>query len=102
VTSNPARQLGIANRVGSLEPGKDGDFVLWSGDPLSTSTIALQTWIEGKKYFDRDADLALRAALEKERAELVVKAKAMREPEKDREREKDKGPRDAAKPGESR
>jgi imidazolonepropionase-like amidohydrolase len=102
VTSNPARQLGIANRVGSLEPGKDGDFVVWSGDPLSTGTIALQTWIEGKKYFDRDADLALRAALEKERAELVAKAKAMREPEKDREKEKDKGPKDAAKPGESR
>ncbi len=102
VTSNPARQLGIANRVGSLEPGKDGDFVLWSGDPLSTSTIALQTWIEGKKFFDRDADLALRAALEKERAELVAKAKAMREPEKEKEKEKDKGPRDAAKPGESR
>ncbi len=76
VTSNPAKQLGIADRVGSLEAGKDGDFVIWSGDPLSTTSVALETWIEGKKYFDRAADLAGRAALEKERADLVAKAKA--------------------------
>jgi len=76
VTSNPAKQLGIDARVGSLAPGKDGDFVVWSGDPLSSTTIALQTWIEGRKYFDRDADLAARPAREKERTELVAKAKA--------------------------
>jgi imidazolonepropionase-like amidohydrolase len=62
VTSNPARQLGIDDRVGSLEPGKDGDFVVWSGDPLSTSSMALETWIDGRKYFDRAADLAARPA----------------------------------------
>jgi imidazolonepropionase-like amidohydrolase len=95
VTSNSARQLGIANRVGSLEPGKDGDFVIWSGDPLSTSSLALETWIEGKKYFDRVADLAGRAALEKERSELVAKAKARAE----ESGEKDKEKKDAGKPG---
>jgi imidazolonepropionase-like amidohydrolase len=79
VTSNPARQLGIDSRVGSLEPGKDGDFVVWSGDPLSTSTVALETWIEGKKYFDRSADLAARPARDAERAALVGKAKARAE-----------------------
>jgi imidazolonepropionase-like amidohydrolase len=74
VTSNPARQLGIDRRVGSLEPGKDGDFVVWSGDPLSTSSLALETWIEGKKYFDREQDLSRRAELDKERADLVARA----------------------------
>ena len=82
VTSNPAKQLGIDKRVGSLEPGKDGDFVVWSGDPLSATTVALETWIEGKKYFDRAADLARRPALAKERADLVAKAKALAESEK--------------------
>ena len=76
VTSNPAKQLGIAARVGSLETGKDGDFVVWSGDPLDTSSMALETWIEGKKYFDRAADLAARPALDAERAVLVERAKA--------------------------
>ncbi|MEO8432259.1 MAG: amidohydrolase family protein [Acidobacteriota bacterium] len=79
VTSNPAKQLGIFQRVGSLEPGKDADFVLWSGDPLATSSIALQTWIEGRRYFDRRDDLARRPALERERAELVDRARRMLE-----------------------
>jgi len=96
VTSNPARQLGIADRVGSLEAGKDGDFVVWSGDPLSTTSVALETWIEGKKYFDRAADLAARPALEKERAELVAKAKARLLEEKGKDKEKEQ--KDSARP----
>ena len=79
VTINPARQLGIDKRVGSLEPGKDGDFVVWSGDPVSAEAVALETWIEGKKYFDRAADLARRPALDQERADLVEKAKRVLE-----------------------
>lgn len=79
VTSNPAKQLGIFDRTGSLESGKDGDFVVWSGDPLSSASVALETWIEGKKYFDRAADLARRPALDRERVDLVAKAKKMLE-----------------------
>jgi len=94
VTSNPAKQLGIFDRAGSLEPGKDADFVVWSGDPLSASSIALETWIEGKKYFDRGADLSRRAALERERAELVAKAKMMTEREKRPEPERPGEPPD--------
>lgn len=74
VTSSPARQLGVEGRVGSLEPGKDGDFVLWSGDPLDTGTVCLETWIEGKRLFDRKADLAARAHLAAEKADLVARA----------------------------
>jgi imidazolonepropionase-like amidohydrolase len=76
VTWNAARQLGAETRIGSLEPGKDADFVLWSGDPLDTRTICLETWIDGKKYFDRDADLRQRALLRAEKSDLVAKARA--------------------------
>ena len=74
VTLNPARQLRIAQRTGSLEVGKDADFVVWSGHPLSTLTRAEQTWIEGRRYFDLAQDLALRAAAQTDRERLVAKA----------------------------
>jgi imidazolonepropionase-like amidohydrolase len=81
VTLNPAKSLKIDDRVGSLEPGKDADFVIWSGPPMSPTSACLETWIEGRKYFDRAADLAGRAALEKEREQLLAKAKgAKKEP----------------------
>ena len=75
VTINPAKQLGIDGRVGSLEAGKDADFVVWSGDPLSVYSIVESAWIEGARYFDRREDLAHRKALEDERARLIEKAK---------------------------
>ncbi|MGH9611694.1 MAG: amidohydrolase family protein, partial [Bryobacteraceae bacterium] len=53
VTMANARIIGLQDRIGTLEPGKDADFVLLSGDPLSVYTHVLQTWIEGKKVFDR-------------------------------------------------
>ncbi len=71
VTINTAELLGIDDKVGSLEPGKDGDFVIWNGDPLSTLTKAEQTWIDGRKYFDLEEDAALRDAVEHERSELI-------------------------------
>ena len=74
VTLNPARQLGIDSRVGSLAPGKDADFVIWSGHPLSVYTIAEQTWVDGVKQFDRSEDIAGRAKIEARRAELVARA----------------------------
>jgi imidazolonepropionase-like amidohydrolase len=73
VTLNPAIQLGVGDRIGSLEPGKDADFVVWSGHPLSTYTLCEQTWVDGAKYFDRAEDLAARASLEAERADLIAK-----------------------------
>jgi len=75
VTINPAKQLGIDQRVGSLEPGKDADFVVWSGNPLDSRSVVLQTWIDGKKYFDRDEATKRSAALKQERDDLIAKAR---------------------------
>ncbi|HEY4984015.1 MAG TPA: amidohydrolase family protein, partial [Verrucomicrobiae bacterium] len=77
VTLNPAKQLRIDSHVGSLEPGKDADFVLWSKSPLDSGTVCLQTWIDGKKYFDRSLDAARTARLKKERDDLIAKAKKL-------------------------
>ncbi len=73
VTINPAKQLRIDRYVGSLEPGKHADFVIWSGNPLSTYTICEQTWIEGRKYFDRNEDLKIREEVKKQRAFIIQK-----------------------------
>ncbi len=75
VTLNPALQLRIDSRVGSLEAGKDADFALWSKAPLDSGTVCLQTWIEGKKYFDRSLNGERAARLQQEREALLRKAK---------------------------
>jgi len=71
VTISTAKLLGVDHRVGSLETGKDADFVIWNGDPLSTLTKAEQTWIDGRKYFDLDDDMELRQTVEEEREQLI-------------------------------
>jgi len=71
VTLNAAKLLRIQDRVGSLEPGKDADFVVWNGDPLSQFTKAEQTWIDGKRYFSLEEDAARRAQVDKERRQLI-------------------------------
>lgn len=76
VTSNPAKQLRIDQYVGSLEPGKDADLAVWSGSPLSSYSHCEQTWIDGRKYFDRTEDLAARAETEKRKAALVQRVLA--------------------------
>ncbi len=75
VTLNPAKSLKIDQRVGSLEPGKDADFSIWSGSPLSQASTCEQTWIEGRKYFDRGQDLSARNLLAVERDALLARAK---------------------------
>ncbi|HSJ10427.1 MAG TPA: amidohydrolase family protein, partial [Longimicrobiales bacterium] len=46
------QMMGLEERVGSLERGKDADFIILSGDPLSTYTRVEETWVEGRKLFD--------------------------------------------------
>ena len=54
ITVNPANALGIADRVGSLEPGKDGDIVIWNADPITTlAAAAWATVIDGKVVWQR-------------------------------------------------
>ncbi len=53
LTINAAEMLDLGDRIGTLEKGKDGDFILLSGPPLSVYTKVLETWIEGEKVFDR-------------------------------------------------
>lgn len=70
VTLNPAKQLGIDKRTGSIEVGKDADIVIWTAHPFSVYSRVETTMIEGEVYFDRTTDAAKRQAMEKERQEL--------------------------------
>ncbi|HLW64025.1 MAG TPA: amidohydrolase family protein [Gemmataceae bacterium] len=53
LTINPAKMLHLDGRLGSLEKGKDADFVILSGSPFSVYTQVLETWIDGKPEFQR-------------------------------------------------
>ncbi|MBT6788424.1 MAG: amidohydrolase family protein [Verrucomicrobia bacterium] len=95
VTINPAKQLRVDHRVGSLEAGKDGDFAIWSEHPLSTRTVCLETWIEGKRYFERGEALQLAEARATEREKLLTKAKGEAKKDKKKDKEKDDDSDDA-------
>jgi N-acetylglucosamine-6-phosphate deacetylase len=73
VTLNPAKQLKIDTKVGSIEAGKDADIAIWNGSPLSTITKCEQTWVDGRKYFDLKEDEEMRKDIERQRAVLVQK-----------------------------
>jgi imidazolonepropionase-like amidohydrolase len=53
ITLNPAWIIGVDNRVGSIDVGKDADLVIWDGYPLSTTGAPEKVWIDGEVYFDR-------------------------------------------------
>jgi len=74
VTLNPAKQLRIDAMCGSLEPGKDADFVIWSADPLSVYTRCMQTWVDGVRQFDVDTDRIMRARDAQTRTALIALA----------------------------
>ncbi len=65
VTSQAAKVLGVDDRVGSLAPGRDADFVILSGDPLATGTVVEKTYVDGKLAWERSGGssiLAVRAS----------------------------------------
>ena len=96
ITINPAIQLGIDKRVGSIEVGKDADLVLYNHNPLSVYAVAQKTLIDGQIYFDRQRDIAGRAALDKEKQDLLDKEKKAAEEKKDED--KKAGDKSTAKP----
>jgi imidazolonepropionase-like amidohydrolase len=76
VTINPAKQLGVSDKVGSIEVGKDADIVIYDKDPLSNYAKVQKVWIDGNKYFDRDSDVSGRPNKELEKKKLADKEKA--------------------------
>ncbi|MEE8525737.1 MAG: amidohydrolase family protein [Thermoanaerobaculia bacterium] len=79
VTLNPAKQLGIDSRVGSIEVGKDADLVLFDGHPLSMFSVVQKTFVDGDLYFDLEAD--------RERQALIDDLRGRLEPDDDEEEE---------------
>jgi imidazolonepropionase-like amidohydrolase len=73
VTLNPAIQLGVGDRVGSIEVGKDADLAVWDAHPLSMGAKVTQTYVDGRLFFDRELDRARREALAAEKAALEAK-----------------------------
>jgi imidazolonepropionase-like amidohydrolase len=78
ITYNGALQLGIQDRVGSIEVGKDADVVIWSGDPLSVYSTAETTFIDGEIFFDIKRDQQMRQQLAQERAALEAQDRGRR------------------------
>jgi imidazolonepropionase-like amidohydrolase len=70
VTMNPARQLQIDSRVGSLDVGKDADVVVWNAHPLSTYATVDRTYIDGVLRYDKQQDLARLQQVEAEKAAM--------------------------------
>ena len=75
ITINPAKQLAIDNRVGSIEVGKDADLVIFDKHPLSNYAKVQRVLIDGDTYFERDKDVSDRAAKEAKRKALIEKEK---------------------------
>jgi imidazolonepropionase-like amidohydrolase len=84
VTINPAKQLGVENRVGSIEPGKDADLTIFDKHPLSNYAKVEKVFIDGDLYFDRQKDLEERPGKDARKKALLDKMKA--EEKKDRRR----------------
>lgn len=90
VTLNPARQLAVAHRVGSIEVGKDADLVIYDKHPLSVYAVAQKVLIDGQVYFDREKDIARRAEIEKEKKALLEKEKKKDEKKEEKKPEEKK------------
>ena len=98
VTINPAMQLGIDKRVGSIDVGKDADLVIYNHDPLSAYAVVQKTLIDGRVYFDRKRDIAERADREKEKKALTEKEKKAAAEKKSEEKKPEEKRQNEKKP----
>jgi imidazolonepropionase-like amidohydrolase len=71
ITINPARQLGVADQVGSIEVGKDADIVIFDRHPLDNFSIPQKTYVDGKLYFDIEGDRERQRAIDDEKEALT-------------------------------
>src|SRR6202522_1736455 len=90
ITLNPAIQLGIDARAGSIDVGKDADLAIYNRDPLSVYAVVQKTLIDGQVYFDRQRDIAERGTLAAEKQTLLDKEKKAAEAKKDEEKSEKK------------
>src|SRR5271170_2641526 len=97
VTLNPAIQLGIDARAGSIDVGKDADLVIYNHDPLSVYAVVQKTFIDGQVYFDRQRDIAQRPELAKEKQALIDKEKKASEEQKKAAEEQKKAAEETGK-----
>ncbi len=80
ITLNPARQLQIDKYVGSIDPGKDADLVIYNHHPLSVYAVPQKVLIDGQVYFDIQKDLETRKQMEQERKMLEERDKKNQPP----------------------
>jgi len=64
ITLNPAKQLGVESRVGSIEVGKDADLAIFNGHPFAPASRVEKTLVDGEVYFDRDQAMTLEKLLQ--------------------------------------
>ncbi|HUP61495.1 MAG TPA: amidohydrolase family protein [Thermoanaerobaculia bacterium] len=88
-TINPATQLRLEKRIGSIEAGKDADLAIWTAYPLSSYARVDTTFIEGEIYFDRARDLQQREAMRKEKEERLKKEDAEKKKKDEKKEKKD-------------
>jgi imidazolonepropionase-like amidohydrolase len=67
ITLRPAQTIGVGSQLGSIEPGKDADLVILTGDPLKLDTWVDKTIIGGRVVYERDQDRKLKALLKPEK-----------------------------------
>ena len=64
ITLNPARQLGVEDRVGSIEVGKDADLAIFNGHPFAPASRVEKTLVDGRVLFDRETAMTLEKLLQ--------------------------------------